>query len=87
MMYYMNWVLTNAQIELITADVSVVDYDYGKKKKKSEYDDTPADSKDVKEANERWLDKYGNNKNAGTGLSIGDVLGGNVKADVGVKLD
>lgn len=32
MMYYVNWVLTNAQLELLAADVSVVDYNYNDKK-------------------------------------------------------
>ena len=93
MMYYMNWVLTNAQIELIAADVSVVDYDYGKdknkkKRKKGEFDNTKADSKAVKDAGDKWLEKYGDGENAGQGLAIGDILGKkSIKADVGVKLD
>ena len=93
MMYYMNWVLTNAQIELIAADVSVVDYDYNKKdkkkkRKKGEFDNTKADAKAVKEAGDRWIEKYGDGENAGQGLAIGDILGKKrIKANVGVKLE
>lgn len=89
MMYYVNWVLTQAQLELIAADVSVVDYNYGKDKKKrgkGEFDDTPASAESVKKAAEGWTEKYGTGEDAGKGLSIGDVLGGGLKADVGVKL-
>lgn len=87
--YYMECVLTNAQIDLIVSDVSVVDYNYGKTKKKhkkGEFDDTPASSSAIKKANEEWTEKYGNGENAGTGLSIGDILGGGLNANVGVKL-
>ena len=86
----MNWVLTNAQIELIAADVSVVDYDYGKKKekpKKGEFDNTKADKNAVKKAGDEWLEKYGDDADAGKGIAIGDILGNGFKADVGVKLD
>ena len=84
--YYMNWVMTNAQIELLAADVSVVDYGTTKKKrKKGEFDNTPADRQSIKEANERWLEKYGNGEDAGKGLSIGDILGGGM-SEVGVKM-
>lgn len=92
MMYYVNWVLTNAQLELIAADVSVVDYNYGKgkkdkKKSKGEFDDTPADERQVQEAGEKWIKKYGSGENAGAGLSIGDIIGGGFKADVGVRIE
>lgn len=88
MMYYVNWVLTNAQLELIASDVSVVDYGHGSRKKrgKGEFDDTPASSESIRKANEEWLAKYGNDKDAGTGIAIGDILGGGMKADIGVKL-
>lgn len=89
MMYYVNWVLTNAQIDLIAADVSVVDYSNKndkKKRKKGEYDNTSADSGKVKEAADKWLNKYGDGKDAGQGLSVGDILGGGMRADVGVRL-
>lgn len=89
MMYYVNWVLTNAQLELLAADVSVVDYNYnsGKKKhKKGDFDNTPASADSIKKANEEWTAKYGTGENAGTGLSIGDILGGGVSADVGIKI-
>ena len=50
MMYYVNWKLTIAQLELIAADVSVVDYSYGRKKdkkrgRKGEFNDTKARGK------------------------------------------
>ncbi len=88
-MYYVNWVLTNAQIDLIAADVSVVDYSNSgdkKKRKKGEHDNTSADSDKVKEAADKWLNKYGDGKDAGQGLSVGDILGGGMRADVGVRL-
>jgi ribosomal protein L13E len=89
MMYYVNWVLTTAQLELIAADVSVVDYNYGKdrKMKKGDYDNTPADAEKVRKAARQWTERYGDGKDAGTGLSIGDILSGGMKADVGVKID
>lgn len=87
MMYYMNWVLTNAQIELISADCSVIDYNLDDRKKhgKGEFDDTPADSKAVRKAADEWIEKYGNGEDAGKGLDIGDILGGNM-SEVGIKL-
>lgn len=87
--FYMECMLTNAQIDLIVSDVSVVDYNYGKPKKKhkkGEFDDTPASSTAIKKANEEWTEKYGSGEGAGTGLSINDVLGSTFKADVGIKL-
>lgn len=87
--YYMNWVLTNAQIELIASDVSVVDYDYGKdkkKKSKGEFDDTKADAKAVREAADRWTEEHGSGENAGW-VDLSNILGGGMKQDVGVKLE
>lgn len=88
--YYMNWVLTNAQIELMAADVSVVDYGKEgkdrKKRKKGEFDNTPADASEIRKANEEWLKKYGDKKDAGTGLDIGDILGGNKNEIIGIKI-
>ena len=87
MMYYANWVLTQAQLELIASDVSVVDYGTSdKKRNKGEHDDTPADSESIQKANEKWIEKYGTGENAGSGLSVGDIIGGGFKA-VGVKLE
>lgn len=92
--YYMNCMLTNAQIDLIAADVSVVDYGHADKKKepkkkrsRAEFDDSPADAASVRKAGEEWLERYGSDKTAGKGLSIGDILKGGMKADVGVKLE
>lgn len=91
MMYYMNWVLTNAQIELIAADVSVIDYGSGmndkKKHSKGEFDDTKADPNEVRKAAKEWRDRYGEGKDAGKGLSVSDLFGGGMKTSVGVKLD
>lgn len=87
--YYMECMLTNAQIDLIVSDVSVVDYNYNKEKKKhkkGEFDNTPASNAAIKKANEEWTDKYGNGENAGTGLSISEIFGNGVSANVGVKL-
>ena len=89
MMYEMNWMLTNAQIELIAADVNVIDYDYGdkKKKKKGEFDNTKASASDVRKAGEEWLERYGNDEKAGTGLSMSDILKGGLDTSVGIKIE
>lgn len=83
MMYYVNWVLTSAQLDLIAADVSVVDYSYGRKKdkkrgRKGEFNDEKASMADVNKAREEWLRKYGDKpKTAGTGgIAMSDVFGG-----------
>lgn len=64
MLYYVNWVLTNAQLELIAADVSVVDYNYDrnkkKKGKKGEFNDSKASKSDVDKARKDWLSRYQN---------------------------
>ena len=91
MMYYVNWVLTTAQLELLAADVSVVDYGYGKKKdkkkrSKGEFDDTKASKKALKEAAEEWKERYGEDEAGATGLSMSDIIGKDTKADVGVKI-
>jgi len=87
MMYYVNWVLTTAQLELLASDVSVVDYDYKKEKsKKGEFDDTPADQEAIRKANEEWKERYGDGENAGAGIDIGDILKGGMKGNVGVKI-
>lgn len=85
-MYYVNWVLTNAQLELLAADVSVVDYNYGDKngkKKKGEYDDTPASDDSVRKANEEWMEKH---KDDGGFVDLKNVLGG-MEQGVGLKLE
>lgn len=87
--YYMNCVLTNAQIELIAADVSVVDYNVGKRngRKKTAFDNTKADPTKVRRAANEWKEKYGDKKNAGSGLSMADIFGKKeVQADVGVNI-
>ena len=87
--YYMNWMLTNAQIELIAADVSVVDYDYGKdrkKRKKGEFDNTKADSKALKKAAEKWSEEHGDGKDAGW-VDLGDILGSGMKQETGVNIE
>lgn len=86
MLYYVNWKLTNAQIDLIASDVSVVDYDYGngkKKRKKSEFDDRGASQSAIQEANKKWLDEH---KDDGGIVNIQDVLGG-MKTNTGFILD
>ena len=87
--YYVNWVLTNAQIELIAADVSVVDYNFDKKKgrKKTAFDNTKADPSKVRKAAKEWKEKYGDDKNAGAGLSMSDIFSNKeMKADVGINI-
>lgn len=92
MMYYVNWKLTTAQLELLASDVSVVDYGSNKKKeekkkrKKGEFDDTSADKKALKEAAEDWKERYGEDESGATGLSIMGILGKNAKSDVAVKV-
>lgn len=86
MMFAMNWLLTNAQIELLTSDTSVIDYgDVKKKRKKSDYDNTPADSSQVRKAGDEWLSRYGNDSDAGKGLSLNDIFGGGMDVGVGIK--
>lgn len=63
MLYYVNWKLTNAQLELIASDVSVVDYSYDRKKKKrgkGEFNDSKASKSAVDKAREEWLSRYQN---------------------------
>jgi len=88
--YYMDWVLTNAQIELIAADVSVVDYDYGKedkkKRKKGEFDDAKADARAVRKAAEKWTERHGDGDNAGW-VNLKDIIGNGMKQDVGIKIE
>ena len=102
MLYYVNWKLTRAQVELIAADVSVVDYNYGKKKKgvkKGEFDDRKADADDVRKAREEWLKRYGGGAALGEratdetpdGKAAGTTAGGGISIkDVflgGLKVD
>lgn len=87
--YYMDWVLTNAQIELIAADVSVVDYGRDKekkKRKKGEFDNTKADSKALKKAAEKWSEEHGEGNDAGW-VDVKDLLGNGMKQDVGVNIE
>lgn len=91
-MYYVNWVLTVSQLELLAADVSVVDYNAGKKKKekkkhkKGEFDDTKADKRALKEASEEWKARFGDDESGATGLSMMDIIGKKVKSDIAVKI-
>ena len=92
-MYYVNWVLTTAQLELLAADVSVVDYGNHKKKKvekkkrkKGEFDDTAADKNAHKVAAEDWKKLHGDDESGATGLSIMGILGKNAKSEVAVKV-
>ena len=91
-MYYVNWVLTTAQLELLAADVSVIDYGNHKKKKdnkkrkKGEFDDTAADKQALKEAADDWKERHGEDESGATGLAMTDILGKNVKSEVAVKV-
>lgn len=91
-MYYVNWVLTTAQLELLAADVSVIDYGNHKKKKdkkkrkKGEFDDTAADKQALKEAADDWKERYGEDESGATGLAMTDILGKNAKSEVAVKV-
>lgn len=90
MLYYVNWKLTNAQLELIAADVSVVDYDYKKDKKKKrvkgEHDDTPASKSALREAADDWKERHGEDESGAKNLSMSDILGKNVNEGVTVKI-
>lgn len=91
MLYYVNWVLTNAQLELIAADVSVVDYSYDRKQKKKgrkgEFNDAKASKADVKKARDAWMEKYGKKEEAkpAGGISIGSVFGGSLTPTEGFR--
>jgi hypothetical protein len=56
------------------------------KRKKGDFDDTPADRGAISRANAEWRERYGSGKDAGKGLDIGDILGKGASADVGVKV-
>lgn len=81
-----NWVLTQAQIDLIAADVSVVDYDYGKmdkkKRKRGEFDNTPADKEAVRKAGAEWLKR---NPDGAKKIDAATIFGG-LQVAAGVKL-
>lgn len=78
--------LTTAQLELLASDVSVVDYNYKKERKKGDFDDTPADESAIRRANEEWKERYGDGENAGANISVSDLFGGSINADVGIKV-
>lgn len=66
------WVLTNAQIELLAMDVSIVVTDYDKDNKEKKHDTKNFKSPSVSEiedAAKRWKDKYGNGE---TAININD---------------
>ena len=66
------WVLTNAQIELLAMDVSIVITDYDKDSKEKKHDTKNFKSPSVSEiedAAKRWKDKYGNGE---TAININD---------------
>ena len=66
------WVLTNAQIELLAMDVSIVVTDYDKDSKEKEHDTKNFKSPSVSEiedAAKRWKDKYGDGE---TVININD---------------
>lgn len=87
MCYYMDSVMTNAQIELLVADVSNIDFNDKKKHSKSDFNSEPADIESIERANRDWEERYGNDENAGSGFSMQDILGGNITDDsVGVKI-
>lgn len=76
MLFYVNWMLTTAQLELLTADVSVVDYGLDKKKKKrkkGEFDNTPASASSIRKANDEWMERH---EADGGVVNISDILGG-----------
>ena len=90
MMYYVNWRLTRAQLDLIASDVCVVDYSYGRKQKKKrnkgEFNDAKASSRDVENARKKWLDRYGDKSNQPVQpLSIGSVFGGSLTPTQGYR--
>lgn len=94
MMYYVNWVLTAAQLDLIASDVCVVDYNYGRKKdkkrrNKGEFNDTKANQSDVRKAAKDWMEKYGQSDEQPQtgGISLGSVFGGSVKGAKGIRTD
>ena len=89
-MYYVNWVLTTAQLELLAADVSLVDYGSHKKKEKKRvkggFDDTKADAGAVRRAAEKWTERHGDGENAGW-VSLKDILGDGMRTETGFKIE
>ena len=97
MLYYVNWKLTNAQLELIASDVSIIDYGYDRKKKKKvqkgEYNDAKANQRDVEQARKEWLERYGNTgtdkdnggKDKPKGIALSDVFSGSLKPKKGYR--
>lgn len=73
--YYLNDVLSLAQVELITLDVSVTDYHTsdGKGKKETAYDKLnnmdEADDRQVTKAADEWKEKYGEGQKVTLDLS------------------
>lgn len=71
-MFGIYWVLTNAQIELLAMDVSIVVTDCDKDSMGQKHDTknfkSPSVS-DIEDAAKRWKDKYGNGE---TAININD---------------
>lgn len=71
-MFGIYWVLTNAQIELLAMDVSIVVTDYDKDSKEKKHDiknfKSPSVS-EIEDAAKRWKDKYGDGE---TAININD---------------
>lgn len=85
--YYIDSVMTNAQIELMAADVSNIDFNERKKKKKGEFNSEPVDSAALERTNREWSERYGDDSKSNGGLSMKDILGGGINDDsVGVKI-
>lgn len=85
--YYIDSIMTNAQIELMAADVSNIEFKDKKKKNKGEFNSDPVDTDALRKANKEWNERYGDNAETKEGLSMKDILGGGIKDDsVGVKL-
>lgn len=86
--YYADSIMTNAQIELMAADVSNIDFNDKKKKSKGEFNSEPVDSDALRKTNKEWSERHGDDPDAGGGLSMKDILGSGIKDNsVGVKIN
>lgn len=63
-MFGIYWVLTNAQIELLAMDVSIVVTDCDKDNKHDTKNFKSPSVSEIEDAAKRWKDKYGNGETA-----------------------
>lgn len=79
--YYMNCVLTNAQIDLIASDVGVIDYG-SVSVSKSVHSSKPVSRSDLRRINDEWSSR----EDVKEGLSMKDIFRGNLDDGVAIKI-